>query len=242
MNKDDSKPRRFWKAASLGPHGEAGFAIQLDGRPALTPRRASLALPTKAAAELVAQEWDAVGKHLDLASMPLTRLAFTAIDRVGQAREAVADEVARFAAADALCYFAETPSALVERQVEKWIPVLDWAQRDLGLVFERATGIRHAPQPDATVARVRDLVLELDDFSLTGLAWVTSIFGSAILALAVQHKELDAATAFDLSRLDEIFQAEQWGEDAEAVSRTLAMRGDAISAERWLDALATTAA
>jgi chaperone required for assembly of F1-ATPase len=242
MNKDDSKPRRFWKAASVGPQGEAGFTIQLDGRPALTPQRAQLALPTRAAAELVAQEWDAVGKHLDLATMPLTRLAFTAIDRVHQAREAVADEVARFAAADALCYFAETPSSLVERQVEKWIPVLDWAERDLGLTFERGAGIRHTPQPEATVARVRDLALALDDFALTAFVWVTSIFGSAILALALQRGELDATTAFDLSRLDEIFQAEQWGEDAEAAARTAAMRDDAISAGRWLEALATTAA
>ena len=242
MNKDDSKPRRFWKAASVGPHGEAGFTILLDGRPAQTPRRAPLALPTQDSAALVAHEWDSVGKHLELAAMPLTRLAFTTIDRVSKAREAVADEVARFAAADALCYFAEHPSNLVERQVEKWIPVLDWAARDLGLVFERAAGIRHTPQPDATVARVRALALELDAFSLTGLAWVASLFGSAVLALALQRGELDAATAFDLSRLDEDFQVEQWGEDAEAAARSHAMRDDAISAERWLAALAKTAA
>ena len=172
--------------------------------------------------------------------MPLTRLAFTAIDRVAKARGAVADEIARYASSDVLCYFAETPSTLVERQVEKWIPVLDWAERELGLKFERATGIRHTPQPKATVERVRELALELDDFSLTGLAWVAGIFGSAILALAVQREELGAATAFDLSHLDEVFQVEQWGEDADAAARAAALRQDAISAGRWLEALSTT--
>ncbi|HEY3812029.1 MAG TPA: ATP12 family protein [Caulobacteraceae bacterium] len=236
---DEGKPRRFWKAATVA-HGEGGFTIQLDGRTAQTPRRARLTLPSQAAAVLVAGEWDAVGEHLDLAHMPLTRLAFTAIDRVGGAREAVAGEVARYASADALCYFAETPSALVERQVDKWIPVLEWAERDLGLRFERATGIRHTPQPEPTVARVRELALELDAFALTGFAWTASLYGSAILALAVQRGELDAATAFDLSRLDEIFQAEHWGEDAEAAARTTALRSDAISAGRWLEAVSST--
>ena len=222
---------------------KTGFTIRLDGRPALTPRRAPLALPTARLGRTGGgSSGTAVGKHLELAQMPLTRLAFTAIDRVAKAREAVADEVARFVAADALCYFAETPMKLVERQVEQWIPVLEWAERDLGLKFERATGIRHTSQPEATVARVRGLALELDDFSLTGLAWVASLFGSAILALALQRGELDAATAFDLSRLDETFQAEQWGEDAEAAARAAAMRDDAVSGGRWLEALATTAA
>ncbi|HWE45187.1 MAG TPA: ATP12 family protein [Caulobacteraceae bacterium] len=236
MNENDSKPRRFWKAAAVGPHGEAGFTILLDGRPALTPRRARLALPTRALAQLVAHEWDDVGEYLELATMPLTRLAFTAIDRVSKAREAVADEVARYAAADALCYFADTPAKLVERQIERWGPMLDWAERDLGLTFERATGILHKPQPEATVARVRELALDLDDFALTGLTWATSLFGSAILAFAVLKGELDAVTAFDLSRLDERFQVEQWGEDAEAAERAKAMGEDAISVGKWLDA------
>jgi chaperone required for assembly of F1-ATPase len=239
MNDAAARPKRFWKTVQPGPHADGGFAVLLDGRPTRTPMGKVLALPNPALAALVADEWAAVGEELDYAFMPLTRLAFTAQDRVSGAREAVADEIARYAQADVLCYFAESPRALVERQVERWVPVLDWAERDLGLKLERATGITHTAQPPKTSETVKALALALDDFGLAGLAWAAALYGSAVLALALQRRELDGETAFDLSRLDEIFQAERWGEDAEAAQRTEQLRAEAKSLDRWFEALAT---
>jgi chaperone required for assembly of F1-ATPase len=236
----DNKPKRFWKAATIGPRRDGGWPVLLDGRQARTPQRAPLLLPTEPLAALIAREWDASGEIFDFAGRPATRLANTAIDRVGGAREAVAEEIVRYASADALCYFAAAPKSLVERQVERWGPVLDWAETDLGLTFDRATGVGHVTQPEKTLTRVRALALSLDDFALAGLAWAAALYGSAVLALALLKRELDGETAFDLSRLDEIFQVEQWGEDAEAAARVEARRAEAKSLELWFAALVTS--
>jgi chaperone required for assembly of F1-ATPase len=231
-----NRPRRFWKEVSVAPEG-AGFAVKLDGRTPKTPAGRRLVLPTEALARLVADEWAAQGEWVVHASMPATRLAFTAVDRIPETREAVAAEVAKYAGSDLLCYFADTPKELLEREVERWGPVLDWAERDLGLHFNRVTGIVHQEQPAETVGRVRALALEADDFALAGLSWLTALLGSAVLALAVRYGELDGDAAFELSRLDEAFQMERWGEDAEALERNAALRADAVLIGRWLDAL-----
>jgi chaperone required for assembly of F1-ATPase len=232
-----NRPRRFWKEVSVAPD-DAGFAVALDGRTPKTPAGRRLVLPTEALARLVADEWAAQGEHLNYGFMPATRLAFTAIDRIAETRDAVAAEVAKYAGSDVLCYFADGPKALLEREVERWGPVLDWAERDLGLKFVRATGVVHQPQPPQTVARVQALALELDDFALAALSWVTALLGSAVLAFAMQRGELDADAAFELSRLGEAFQIEQWGVDAEAAERTAALMAECILIGRWFDALA----
>jgi chaperone required for assembly of F1-ATPase len=232
-----NRPKRFWKDVAVVPEGSR-FAVALDGRTPKTPAGRRLVLPTEALAKLVADEWAAQGEWLVHATMPATRLAFTAIDRIAETREAVAGEVGRYAGSDVLCYFADSPKALLEREVERWTPVLDWAERDLGLQFVRATGIIHQPQPPETVERVRVLALELDDFALAGLSWVTALLGSAVLAFAMQRGELDADAAFELSRLDEAFQIEQWGVDEEAAERSAAMMAECILIGRWFDALA----
>jgi chaperone required for assembly of F1-ATPase len=231
------RPKRFWQAATAGPQGEHGFPVLLDGRQAKTPYGAALALPTLACGRLVAGEWDAMGETLDYSLMPATRLAYTAIDRVSAARDATAAEIARYAQADVLCYFAEGPAGLTARQEERWGPMLVWAERALGLKLVRGVGITHQPQPPETLGRVQALALELDDFSLTGLAWAAALFGSAVLAIAVQRKELSGEAAFDLSRLDEGFQAERWGEDEEAAARTAALRVDVTALQRWFESL-----
>jgi chaperone required for assembly of F1-ATPase len=230
------RPRRFYAAVGVGGF-EAGFSVLLDGRPVRTPGGAVLAAPTTALAQLIAAEWGLQGEEIVYADMPLTRLAFTAQDRVGAVREAVADEVSSWAGSDVLCYFAEGPAPLVERQLAHWGPVLDWAEQDLGLRFERATGVVHRPQLDETLSRVRTLALELDDFALTGLAAAASLFKSVVLAFALQRGELTGEAAFDLSRLDEAFQEERWGIDAEAASRTALMRREAGALEKWFRAL-----
>jgi chaperone required for assembly of F1-ATPase len=233
-----SRIQRFYKTAEVASLAE-GFGVNLDGRSVKTPAKAVLALPTRAAAELVAAEWEAQGEHIDFARMPATRHAFTAIDRVSVTRAEVAKEIARYAAADLLCYFADQPESLVARQLERWGPVLDWALTHEGLVFVRATGVSYQAQPVETLARMETAALALDDFHLAALAFAGALFGSSILALAVLRGRLSASEAFDLARIDEAFQEEQWGRDEEAAIRTANQRAEADALTAWLEALAT---
>ncbi len=237
FRESEERLKRFWKAVDV-TEGEGGWSITLDGRTPKTPAHAKLTLPTEAAARLVAEEWAAQGEFIDPGTMPATRLASTAIDRVSQVREAVADEIAAFAGSDLLCYLADHPASLVAEQVREWGPWRDWAARAHGIVLEVAEGVVHRPQDPQAMARTRALALALDDFALTGLATATPLLGSAVLALALQQGELDGAAAFDLSRLDEAFQERQWGVDDEAAERTAARRAEAILLDRWFRALA----
>jgi len=229
-------PKRFYKTARAGAL-EGGFAVLLDGRVVRTPRHARLILPGQALAALVADEWEAQGETIQLADMGATRLAYTAADRVAVARAETAAEVVQFAGSDLLCYFAEAPQALVRRQTEQWRPVLDWADRELGVRLEPVAGIIHAAQPAESLARVHAICAEVDVFNLAGVAYGAALYGSAILALAVLKGELGGEAAFDLSRLDEAFQQEQWGVDDEAAVRTARQRQEAIMLHAWFAAL-----
>lgn len=228
--------RRFYKAVTVEA-ADGRSAVRLDGRTARTPAAVPLAFANEGLARLVAAEWAAQDDFILFSTMPATRLAFTALDRAPQARDGLADEVARYAGADLLCYFAESPAALVDRQTEQWSPVLDWAEAELGMRFQRAAGVVHRAQPPQTLARVRELAIALDDADLTGLAYAAPLFGSAVLALAVQRGRLSGADAFDLSRLDEAWQEELWGLDPEAAARTAAMRAEAEALDGWFAAL-----
>jgi chaperone required for assembly of F1-ATPase len=230
------RPRRFYETAAAAPL-DSGHGVMLDARTLRTPAGVKLVLPAPLLAELIAAEWQAQRDLIDHAAMPATRLAFTAADRIGMAREATAAEIARQAGADLLCYFADAPAALTHRQEVRWGRLLHWAEQDLGLRFERSCGILHRAQPPQTLERVRELALELDDFGLAGLAMASSLFGSAILALALQRGRAGGDEAFDLSRLDEAFQEEQWGIDAEAAERTARLRHEAEMLEQWFRAL-----
>jgi chaperone required for assembly of F1-ATPase len=230
------KPRRFYKDVAVQPEG-AGFVVTLDGRPMRTPGGAKQVLPTAALAEQVAEDWAAQGEHIDLALMHANRLANTAIDAIPGAREASADGVAAFAGSDLLCYRADEPQGLVERQAERWDPLIARIEAEDGIAFERVAGLIHREQPQGTVARIKALALELDDFRLAGLAFATSLYGSAILAVAVSRGWLDASEAFETSRLDEAWQEERWGVDEEAAARTAGLRLEAAMLQRWLRSL-----
>lgn len=230
------KPRRFYKAVEVRPV-DGGFEVALDGRAPRSTGGARLVAPTQALAELCAQEWAAQGEHIDLATMHATRLAYTAIEAIPMAREATADQIAEYAGSDLLCYFAEEPAALVERQAEHWEPVLQRAEQEIALAFVRAAGIRHRSQPEETLARVKVLALESGDFGLAGLAFGTPLFGSAILSLALQRGWLTGDQAMELSRLDEAYQQEKWGIDEEAAERTARLFVEAGMLERWFRAL-----
>jgi len=229
-------PKRFYKTVSV-QQGADGHGVFLDGKPIRTPAGGALILPNPALADMLAREWDAQATHIEMATTPATRLAFTAIDFVGGARDATAAEIGRFAGADAICYFADGPHALVERQVNRWGPVIDWAEATLGVAFVRVTGIRHQDQPAVTLLRLARLAEEEDDFGLVALAHATALFGSAILAFALHAGQLDGPAALDLSRLDEIFQQERWGVDEEAAERAANMLVEAVMLERWCAAL-----
>ena len=236
FRESEERLKRFWKTVHVG-EGEGGWAVLLDGRTPKTPAGAPLVLPTAPAARLVSYEWANQGEFLDPATMPATRLAATAIDRIGQAREAVADEIAAFAGSDLLCYLAEHPTALAVEQAREWGPWRDWAAAECGVALEPVEGIVHRAQDPAAIERVRRLALEMDDFRLAGLAMATPLLGSAVLALALERGALGGKAAFELSRLDEAFQERQWGVDEEAAERTAARRAEAVLLEQWFSAL-----
>jgi chaperone required for assembly of F1-ATPase len=233
----DALPNRFYKTVEVAPAVGGGFAVQLDGRVPKSPAKSPLVLPTQGLAALIAGEWDAQVKVIDLNEMAATRRAFTAIDQIPPAREAVADEIARYAGSDVLCYFAAHPSGLTARQNAQWGPLLDWADAQLGLRLERAEGVVHRSQPPQTLQHARALALAADDMTLTALAEATALFGSAVLAFAVQRGRLGAPAALDLSRLDEIFQIEQWGVDDEAAVRIAGHQREAAGLQAWFEAL-----
>ena len=232
------KPRRFYKAVETAA-GEGGVGVLLDGRALKTPGGKRLVLPTEALAQQVAEEWAAQGETIEIGAMHATRLANTATDSIPQARTQTADQIAQYAASDLLCYFAEAPRALVERQHAHWGPVLDRAKDDVGLAFVRAAGIVHQPQPQGTLDRIRDLALAEDDFALAGLAFGAALYGSSVLVIALRRGWLSGQQAFELSRLDEAWQEEKWGIDAEAAERTERLRTESLMLERWFKGLAT---
>ena len=228
--------KRFYKVVAVS-ETDGGFGVTLDGKAVRTPGALPLTVPTRAAAQMIADEWAAQKDHIVFPDMAATRHAFTAIDRVSEKRLEVAQEAARYAGSDLLCYFAENPTALVERQEREWGALLDWAEKDLGLAFIRTQGINPTAQPPQTILRVEAMALDLDDFRLAAVAFGGALFGSTILALAVERGRLTGEEAYELSRLDEAFQQEQWGVDAEAQARTERQRGEAAVLDRWFKAL-----
>lgn len=217
-------PKRFYKEAEAVETPE-GFAVQLDGRPVRTPGRALLALPSAAAAALVAAEFAAQDKTIDPVTMPVLRIVNTAIDGVAPDMQAVLEDVMRFSASDLLCYRADAPEALVARQAEAWDPVLDWARSALGARFFLAEGVMHVEQPRELVAAVGLWLRQRQEpFRLSAIHVMTTLTGSALLALAVEAEALTPEEAWTAAHVDEDWNAEQWGEDAEAAARRVVRR------------------
>ncbi|RWC87780.1 MULTISPECIES: ATP12 family chaperone protein [unclassified Mesorhizobium] len=230
-------PKRFYKEVSVVPV-EAGFAVQLDGRPVRTPGKALLALPTEAAAALVADEFAEQGETINPVTMPVMRLVNTAIDGVASDPQAVLEDILRFASSDLLCYRADAPQGLVERQNEQWDPVIDWARASLGVRFNLAEGIIHVEQPRETIAVLGShLAQRAQPLRLAAIHVMTSLTGSALLALAVDFGELDGEEAWAAGHVDEDWQIAQWGQDAEAVARRTARKRDMMAAASLLEAL-----
>jgi len=214
--------KRFYKQVSIAPV-EGGFGVLMDGKSVKTPARHTLALPTEKLANAIAAEWQEQGEEVVVSSMPLLRLANTAIDGVSANRENVINAILRFGENDLVCYRAHQPPELAARQRAGWDPLLDWVAQRHGARMRVAQGLNHVDQPPETLAALRQPLESLDAFALAGLHVVASITGSLVLALTVLDDALSGARAFELSRIDEAYQAEKWGEDAEATKRATAL-------------------
>lgn len=207
--------RRFWQRAAVAPVA-GGLGVLLDGRPVRTPARALLAVPTAPLADSIAAEWNAVEAEVAPAAMRLTGLANAAIDIVAPDPAAFAAGLARYAESDLLCYRAEAPAPLVERQAARWNPLLDWARTRYDAPFETTRGVMHVAQPPATLARIGEAFAAHGPFELAALSPITTLAGSAIVALAVAEGAIDAQAGWSAALLDEEWQAELWGLDEEA--------------------------
>ena len=228
--------KRFWKEAEVVEDG--GFGIALDGRRVKTPARAKLAVPTRALAEAIAAEWRDSGEEVDPRAMPLTGLANAAIDRVAADPDAFAAGLAQYGETDLLCYRAESPAALADRQEAIWGPLLAWARRRFDVDFAVTVGIVHTPQALATTQRLAHAVAALDSFRLAGLSPLVTIGGSLFAALAVLETAITPEAAWEAVSLDETWQLEQWGADAEAEAALDVRRRDFLAAARFLELLA----
>jgi chaperone required for assembly of F1-ATPase len=212
--------RRFYARAEVA-EGEDGFAVLLDGRPVKTPARRTLAAPTRALAEALAAEWEAQRDVVDPAKMPLTRLANSIIDGVADTPAAVAAEAEKYLASDLVCYRAEGPDGLVARQAGAWDPVIAWAREALGARFVVGEGMVFVVQPEAALAAAR-AALPRDPWRLGAFHVVTTLTGSALIALAVLNGRLGVEDAWRAAHIDEDWNMDFWGRDELALERRAA--------------------
>ena len=211
-------PERIYADVSIDERA-GGWRILLDGKPVLTPRRAELAVPARGLAEALADEWRQQDERIDPRSMPLTKLANTALDAVAPDMDAVMAGILGFAGRDLLCYRAVSPRDLTERQRLAWDPLLQWADSQYGARLVVTEGVMPVEQPRASLAALGAACSALDSFGLTALHVMTTLTGSAILALAHSAGRLSLDDAWAAAHLDEDYQARHWGEDYEAKRR-----------------------
>ena len=230
--------KRFYKDVEVRD-ADGRHALALDGRFARTPARNRLAAASRPLMLWVAEEWARQGETLDAADMPLTRLLNAAIDGVALKMAETRAEIVRYAGSDLLCYRAEASETLAERQRKTFDPVLDWAARTLGASFALTAGVMHVDQPPEALAAVREALESFDDSAaLAALSAMTTLTGSALLAIAVARRFLTPAEAWAAANVDEDFQNELWGVDAEAATRRAARWREMEAAAAVLEATA----
>ncbi|SNS17071.1 ATP12 family chaperone protein [Antarctobacter heliothermus] len=210
-------PKRFWQNAEVA-QADLGYAVTLDGRGVKTPAKTPLVVPTEALAREIAAEWEAQQDRVNPATMPFTRMANSALDKVAPQHAAVADMLAAYGDSDLLCYRAGSPASLVDRQKAGWDPLLDWAEAAYGARLMPVVGVMHRPQDPGALARLTAQVHGQSAFALAAFHDLVSMSGSLVLALAVIRGERDPAAAWALSRIDETWQEEQWGVDEDAAA------------------------
>lgn len=229
-------PRRFYREVTV-QRGDNGWQIALDGKLLRSPVKAPLVLPSEALAQAIQAEWDGQAERIQPQSMPMMQLASTAIDRVIPNRGLIVTDITAYAASDLICYRAEAPQELVRRQEEHWQALLDWASHRFDVSLRTTTGIMAIEQSAQSLAIFARIVDQLDPWRLTALASITSTAGSLVIALALLEGRLTPETAVAAAQLDELYQAERWGEDAEAVTRRQGQAREIADAARFVTLL-----
>jgi chaperone required for assembly of F1-ATPase len=229
----ESLPKRFYKTVAIKDEA-GGSGLLLDGKKVRTPGKAELKLPTRALAEAVAQEWRDQGERIDPMTMPLTRLANSAIDGVVGREAAVIDDIMAHAGSDLLCYRADGPAGLTAAQGKHWDPVIAWVKEALAAPLELGKGVVHVAQPEASLASLKRAIAGCDAFSLAALHVMTALTGSALLGLAVALGQMTPEEAWQAAHVDEDWQISQWGEDREAAIRRENRWRDFAAAARLL--------
>lgn len=226
--------KRFWKAASA-EQVQGGYAVTLDGRRIKTPAKTPLVVPTLAMAQAIAAEWDAQRETVQPATMPLTRSANAAIDKVSIQKDEVADMLAAYADADLLCYRAEAPLKLVQRQSEAWDPALDWAEAEFGVRLMPRAGIIHVAQDASALNVLSHAVHSLNAFQLAGFHDLVALSGSLVLGFAAARDWKAVDEIWAISRIDDLWQEEQWGRDEMAHEQALYKQGEFRNAKAFFD-------
>ena len=229
--------RRFYEEASVAAK-DNGFVVKLDSHELKTPAKAPLILPTEEMAQLVADDWAAQEETIDSSQMLFMRLVSTAQDRVSTVIDETAEAFAAYGMSDLLCYRADNPQRLVDRQAEAWDPLLEWARSRYDMSFEVTTGVLPVSQPIDNEARLA-AIAGRDAYRLTGLAHVSALLGSAILTLALDEAHIDAEQAYQLAFLDDLYQIDEWGSDEEAEQRLEKIALEIQQSARYLSALSS---
>ncbi|MEN8836625.1 MAG: ATP12 family protein [Celeribacter marinus] len=232
----DWTAKRFWKEALVVADGD-GFSVHLDGRQVRTPAKAPLVVPTHAFAQIIAKEWDAQIDKIDPETMPATRHANVAIDRIGLVHDDVVTMISDYGDSDLLCYRASYPEALIARQREAWDPLLAWASDVLGAHLEVHVGVMHVPQSEADLNRLRSFVDAMTPFELAAFHDLVSLSGSLVIGLAATRNAQPVEALWAISRTDETFQSEQWGKDDDAEAESAIKRTSFIDAHQFYHAV-----
>lgn len=228
----DWAPKRFWKNVEVVP-AEGGFTVTLDGRNVRTPGKALLSVPTEEMARHIADEWEAQTEKVDPRTMPWTRSANSAIDKLSMQRREVEDHLIGYAGTDLVCYRALSPEGLVARQAEGWDPILEFVEKTFCVRLETTSGVMPVTQKAESMTLLRNVMTEMSDFAITGFHDLVTLSGSYLIAVAVAKGEVDPQAAWALSRIDEEWQIEQWGRDEEADAQAETKREAFLHATRF---------
>ncbi len=234
MNGSPGAVKRFYQSVETA-ETERGVEVRLDGKPLRTKQKQVLLAPSASLADAIKAEWEAQGEHIDFASTPLTGLLSEAID--ADAAALWRNDILAYLQSDLVCYRAETPAALVERQAIAWDPYLNWLRDELGAALMVTSGVVSTPQPEVAIDRVRAVMSAASPETLSALGKATATTGSAVMALALWKKAFPPTDIFSASVVDETFQAEKWGDDAEARDRRLTIRNEFLTIARFLELL-----
>ncbi len=232
----DWQAKRFWKDTSVEV-SDAGFRVLLDGRPVKTPAKSAFAVPSRALADLIATEWQAQEDKIDPETMPFTRMANSAIDKVTPQHQAVAEMLAEYGGSDLICYRADGPVELIERQAVAWDPLIAWAKNELNAPLEATTGVIFHVQPEDSLIALRRQVLAMDPFVLTSFHDLVALSGSLVIGFAALRGYDTPENLWEVSRIDESWQVHLWGKDEESEQMSAVKRQSFLDAWKFQSVL-----